>query len=82
MTQAEGPRVEQLTPHMVRVVVGGRRGVWAPDQAVEVVVKLAVGGGATMAWAARCTASAREFASVNAALEYAARCAIDGGTRR
>ena len=64
----------------VRIVVGAQVGVWAPNQNVEVMVKLGVAGGDTMAWASRCIASSNDFQSVNAALENAARCAVYGGT--
>lgn len=64
----------------VRIVVGANVGVWMPDQNVEVMVKLGVQQGDAMAWAARCLASSNDFATVNAALEHAARCAIYGGT--
>lgn len=64
----------------VRIVVGANVGVWTPDQNVEVTVKLGVQQGDAMAWAARCLASSNDFATVNAALEHAARCAIYGGT--
>jgi len=65
---------------VVRIVVGGQVGVWAPNQNVEVMVKLGVNQGDSMAWAARCTASSNDFSTVNAALENAARCAIYGAT--
>lgn len=64
----------------VRIVVGANVGMWTPDQNVEVMVKLGVQQGDAMAWAARCLASSNDFATVNAALEHAARCAIYGGT--
>lgn len=65
---------------VVRIVVGGQVGIWAPNQNVEVMVKLGVNQGDSMAWAARCTASSNDFSTVNAALENAARCAIYGAT--
>jgi len=64
----------------VRIVVGGQIGVWVPNQNVEVMVKLGVNMGDSMAWASRCTASSNDFSTVTAALENAARCAIYGGT--
>lgn len=64
----------------VRIVVGAQNGVWTPDQSTEVMVKLSVDNGNTLAWASRCHASSNRFSTVNAALEYAARCAIHGGT--
>jgi hypothetical protein len=63
---------------VTRIVVGADHGVWRPDQSVEVMVKLSVDRGDTMAWAARCSASSNDFATVGAALENAARCAIHG----
>ena len=66
----------------VRIVVGAEVGVWAPNQNVEVMVKLGVEGGDSMAWASRCIASSNDFSTVNAALENAARCAVYGGTSR
>jgi len=67
---------------VVRIVIGGRVGVWAPNQNVEVQVKLGVNQGDSMAWAARCTASSNDFSTVSSALENAARCAIHGATGR
>jgi hypothetical protein len=64
----------------VRIVVGGKMGVWEPNQNVEVMVKLGVNRGDEMAWASRCTASSNEFSTVGAALEQAARCAMHGAT--
>jgi hypothetical protein len=64
----------------VRIVVGGQAGLWVPNQNVEVMVKLGAQQGDAMAWASRCTASSNEFSTVTAALEHAARCAINGAT--
>lgn len=64
----------------VRIIVGANVGVWMPNQNVEVMVKLGVNQGDDMAWSARCLASSNDFATVTAALEHAARCAIYGGT--
>lgn len=66
----------------VRIVIGGTIGVWAPNQNVEVLIKMGVAQGDAMAWASRCMASSNDFTTVNAALEAAARCAIYGGTGR
>jgi hypothetical protein len=66
----------------VRIVIGGTIGVWAPNQNVEVLIKLGVSQGDAMAWASRCIASSNDFTTVDAALEAAARCAIYGGTGR
>lgn len=63
----------------VRIVVGPRGFVKAkPDQVVEVSVKLGVERGRTLAWASRCHTSLLTHGSVEAALEYASRCAIHG----
>ena len=67
---------------VTRVIVGAQRG-WnpnMPNQTVEVMVRLAVDHGDTMAWASRCSASSNDYATVSAALEQAARCAVFGGT--
>lgn len=64
----------------VRIVVGGKIGVWVPNQNVEVMVKLGVNRGDEMAWASRCTASSNDFSTVTGALEQAARCAMHGAT--
>lgn len=66
----------------VRVVIGAQHGVWSPDQEVEVMVKLGMDEGRQMAVAARCVASSNNFATVEAALEHATRCAVSGLTRR
>jgi hypothetical protein len=66
----------------VRIVVGGQIGMWVPNQHVEVMVKLGVNLGDTMAWASRCSASSNDFSTVTAALENAARCAVHGATNR
>ncbi len=66
----------------VRIVIGGKIGVWVPNQNVEVMVKLGVNRGDEMAWASRCTASSNDFTTVTAALEQAARCAMHGATAR
>lgn len=65
---------------ITRIVVGAQHGVWSPDQEVEVLVKLQVDSGDTMAWASRCVASSNDFATIDAALENATRCAVYGGT--
>ena len=61
-------------------MVGGKMGVWVPNQNVEVMVRLGVNRGDEMAWASRCTASSNDFSTVSAALEHAARCAMHGAT--
>jgi len=64
----------------VRIVIGGQMGAWTPNQNVEVMVKLGVNQGDSMAWASRCSASSNDFSTVTAALENAARCAMHGAT--
>ena len=66
----------------IRIVVGGTTGVWRPNQNVEVMIKLGVNQGDTMAWASRCVASSNDFTTVTAALEHATRCAVHGATAR
>jgi hypothetical protein len=66
----------------VRVVIGAQHGVWSPDQAVEVMVKLGMDEGRQMAVASRCVASSNDFATVEAALEHATRCAVAGVTNQ
>ncbi|GEM_PF-3676120 len=93
----DGPGFDDLTPAerdevlaqaatdtivVVRVVVGAMQIGWAPNQNVEVMVRMAVNKGDTMAWASRCMASSNDFSTVTAALENAARCAVYGGTGR
>lgn len=96
-TVLDGPGFDDLTPAerdevmaraatdsvvVVRIVVGALELGWVPNQNVEVMVRLAVNKGDTMAWASRCMASSNDFSTVNAALENAARCAVYGGTGR
>jgi hypothetical protein len=93
VTQLDGPGFSDLTVSerkdiladagadsvlVVRVVVGAEHGTWSSNQHAEVMIKLGVDAGDTMAWASRCVASSRDFASVSAALESAARCAVQG----
>jgi hypothetical protein len=93
----DGPGFDDMTPAerdevmaqagadgvlVVRVVVGAMELGWTPNQNVEVMVRLAVNKGDTMAWASRCMASSNDFSTVTAALENAARCAVYGGTGR
>lgn len=64
----------------VRIIIGGKIGVWVPNQNVEVMVKLGVNRSDEMAWASRCMASSNDFSTVTGALEQAARCAMHGAT--
>jgi hypothetical protein len=63
-----------------RVVVGANYGVWTHAQNVEVIVKLAEAGTGTMRWSTRCTASSTDNATVELAIENAARCAASAFT--
>jgi hypothetical protein len=62
----------------VRIVIGGNTGAWQPNQAVEVAIKLSVKAGDEMVWASRCKANSLDMTTVQAALENATRCAMDG----
>ena len=62
----------------VRIVIGGNVGVWEASQDIEVAVKLSVKKDDEMVWAARCKANSRDAATVEAALESATRCAMNG----
>jgi hypothetical protein len=63
-----------------RVVVGANYGTWKTAQNVEVIVKLAAADTGDMRWSARCMASSRDYPSVEAAIENAARCATSALT--
>lgn len=63
-----------------RVTVGANYGNWTARQTVEVMVKLASTTTGEIFWSARCAASSEQFASVDAAIENAARCAVTGFT--
>ena len=67
---------------VTRVIVGAQQGLvpTQPYQTVEVMVRLAVNRGDTMAWASRCAATSSDAMTVTTALEQAARCAVFGGT--
>lgn len=67
---------------VARIVIGAQTSDWGPDQTVEVMVKLGVEDGFTMAWAARCSANSAQFTTVSAALEHATKCAVFGATGR
>jgi hypothetical protein len=61
----------------VRVVIGGLQMSWTSgNHNVEVMVKLGVNQGDTMAWASRCIATSEQFSTIEAALEAASRCAM------
>ena len=61
----------------VRVVIGGLQMSWTSgNHNVEVMVKLGVNQGDTMAWASRCIATSEQFTTIEAALEAASRCAM------
>ena len=63
-----------------RIVVGANYSNWTVAQNVEVMVKLASPTTGAMLWSTRCTASSAQFASVDAAIENAARCAVSAFT--
>jgi hypothetical protein len=63
---------------VVRIVVGATTGIWTPEQTVQVMVKLGIGEDDQMSFASRCTTASGAFATVNAALESAAQCAVKG----
>lgn len=63
-----------------RVVVGANYGTWTRAQNVEVIVKLAEAGTGNMRWSTRCTASSTDNATVELAIENAARCAASAFT--
>lgn len=58
-----------------RVIVGATYNAWTQAQVVEVVIKLAAADTGEMRWSTRCAASSGDYATVDAAIEGAARCA-------
>jgi len=65
-----------------RLVVGANYKSWSSAQFVEVMVKLSAAEDGSMRWAIRCVASSSDFASVEAAIDAAARCAAGAITAR
>jgi hypothetical protein len=63
-----------------RITVGANYGNWTVAQTVEVMLKLASPNTGEMLWSTRCAASSAQFASVDAAIENAARCAVSAIT--
>lgn len=63
-----------------RVIVGADYSAWSHAQVVEVVIKLAAADTGEMRWSTRCAASSDEYASVDAAIEGATRCAAGAFT--
>jgi hypothetical protein len=63
-----------------RVIVGANYSTWSQAQVVEVVIKLAAADSGEMRWSTRCAASSGDYASVDAAIEGAARCAAGAFT--
>jgi hypothetical protein len=59
-----------------RITVGANYSNWASAQEVQVMLKLASPKTGEMMWSTRCTASSAQFASIDLAIENAARCAI------
>ena len=62
------------------MIVGANYSVWTQAQVVEVVIKLAAADSGEMRWSTRCAASSADYASVDAAIEGAARCAANAFT--
>ena len=60
-----------------RVVVGANYSNWSSAQVVEVMIKLSDAHDGGMRWSARCAASSADYASADAAIEGAARCAVN-----
>ena len=58
-----------------RVIVGATYNSWTQAQVVEVVIKLAAADTGEMRWSTRCAASSGDYATVDAAIEGATRCA-------
>lgn len=63
-----------------RITVGANYSNWATAQQVEVMLKLASPRTGEMLWSTRCTASSAQFASIDLAIENAARCAVSAVT--
>ncbi|CAN5270921.1 hypothetical protein BH11MYX1_BH11MYX1_03650 [soil metagenome] len=63
-----------------RITAGANYGNWKVAQNVEVMIKLASPTTGKMLWSTRCEASSDQFASIDQAIENAARCAVGGFT--
>lgn len=63
-----------------RIIVGANYGNWNIAQNVEVMIKLASPTTGKMLWSTRCEASSEQFASIDQAIENAARCAVGAFT--
>jgi hypothetical protein len=63
-----------------RITVGANYGNWKVAQNVEVMIKLASPTSGRMLWSTRCEASSEQFASIDQAIEHAARCAVGAFT--
>jgi hypothetical protein len=59
------------------IIVGANWSVWSQAQSVEVMIKLSDAVDGTMRWSSRCAANSGDYASAPAAIEAAARCAVD-----
>ena len=59
------------------IVVGANWSSWSQSQAVEVMIKVSDAFDGTMRWSTRCAASSGDYPSAPAAIEAAARCAVD-----
>ena len=63
-----------------RITVGANYSNWTQAQTVEVMIKLESPTTGEMLWSTRCAAGSDQFASLDAALEHAARCAVSAFT--
>jgi hypothetical protein len=63
-----------------RITVGANYGNWSVAQNVEVMIKLASPVTGRMLWSTRCAAGSEQFASIDQAIEQAARCAVGAFT--
>lgn len=60
-----------------QIIVGANWSVWTTAQSVEVMVKLSDAANGAMRWSARCSANSGDFPSAEAAIEAAAKCAVE-----
>lgn len=63
-----------------RITVGANYSNWTVAQNVEVMIKLASPTSGAMLWSTRCSASSDQYASIDAAIENAAKCAVSAFT--
>lgn len=60
-----------------QIIVGANWSVWTTAQSVEVMIRLSDAGTGAMRWSARCSANSGDFPSAAAAIEAAAKCAVE-----